>query len=681
MKISLIFLVFLFFISCQNSEKPATRKYSIAQKGQKYNQLKNANSLYLQEHADNPVRWYEWNDSIIAFAEKKNKPILLSIGYYSCHWCNVMEEENFTKSKVAKLMNSKFVNVKIDREEHPDLDAYYFDWLEKRKGWAGWPLNIILLPTGKAIWGGVYFKQEQWIDTLEKYSKLIAINPNKVEKNADVLFSKNKEFNLTENLEDLFQLCDTQKGGLIPTFRNRKYPLPTLWNYLLAKDFNNKNKKWSDFIKFSLDKQATGGLFDHIEGGFFRFSIDEDWKVPHFEKMLYDNAQLLSVYAKAYKVFKKPLYKDVLYKTSQFLDNYLQHSKGGYFSSTAADTEGEEGKYYKWTSAEIDAVLGAESKWFKGIVNIKKGKEWESNYFLLYPDRNLEILSSRNQNIRFETCRKKLEEYKSNNRVRPNIDSKIITSWNAMLLSGFIDAYLSTNDNYFLQKATSLAKFLNKKVHKAEIVHILNYESESYLEDYAFLVEAFIKMYQLSSDESYLNTAHNLTIKAIEIFFYKKESVFRNSVNNQLLKNDYINIKDNAIPSSNSVMLENILNLSIILSNDYYIDLYKVLSDKNVAEINRNVIEYTNWKRIQETQKKPFYQVVITGNKAEEFYKKLSLFHFSNAFIIWSNNEKNTLEIFENRFTKKTTTIYICTENACLQTQTNINAVTLFLRN
>ena len=396
--------------------------------------------------------------------------------------------------------------------------------------------------------------------------------------------------------------------------------------------------------------------------------------------MLYDNAQLLTLYAKAYKVFKKPLYKRVLYKTSEFLSNYLQNGNSGYFSSTAADTEGEEGKYYKWTSTEIDSILGSDAKWFKQFANITKGKEWKENYFLLYPDKNIKILNDKKLNTQFETCKQKLEAYKHKNRVKPSVDNKIITSWNAMLLSGFIDAYLSTNDKYFLQKATNLAKFLSENIRNNEIKHIVNYKSESYLEDYAFLAEAFIKMYQLTNDENYLNKANSLTKKAIEIFFYKEKNIFRNSENNKLIENDYINLKDDVIPSANSIMLENIHKLSIILSCENYTNLYKVISNSYRNIIKQNKFEYTNWKRVLNSSKNPFYHIVIIGKKAEKFYKKLSLFHFPNTLIIWSNNKNTNLEIFKHRFSEKTTNIYICTENACLQTKTNIDEVILLLK-
>ena len=370
----------------------------------KPNKLINESSPYLLQHAYNPVDWYAWNDEALSKAKKENKPLIISIGYAACHWCHVMEHESFEDEEVAKLMSENFVSIKVDREEHPDIDQIYMDAAYLITGRGGWPLNVVALPDGRPIFAGTYFPKEQWKQILNYFRDNYSKEAETIEKEADKLTRAirtvhipglNEKENLLsrEEIENAFQkiisVIDFEEGG---TKGAPKFPLPGIFEFLLQFYFHTENEKTLQAVELTLDKIASGGIYDHVGGGFARYSTDNVWKVPHFEKMLYDNVQLVSLYSNAFKVIKKNSYKEVVYQTLEFIERELSDSSGGFYSSLDADSEGIEGKYYLWNKREIENLLGEDSKLFCKYFNVTETANWEGSNILFITSDKKDIL-------------------------------------------------------------------------------------------------------------------------------------------------------------------------------------------------------------------------------------------------------------------------------------------------
>ncbi|MEX2592918.1 MAG: thioredoxin domain-containing protein [Anditalea sp.] len=389
MKTVIFLLLLLGLIACKKANKGET--------GFKYtNALIDETSPYLLQHAHNPVDWRAWGKGALKEAESENKLVLVSIGYSSCHWCHVMEEETFEDVEIAKIMNENFINIKVDREERPDVDHVYMTALQLIKGSGGWPLNVITLPNGKPLYGGTYHTKEQWAQVLTEVSNLYKKDPKKANEYADMVAEGIQDANrivpiadfegltqqaLEKSVADWKPLWDMEWGGDQGV---QKFMLPSNLDFLLDYGVLSGDEAVKAHVKNSLDKIALGGVYDHMGGGFFRYSTDSYWKVPHFEKMLYDNAQLISLYSKAYKVFEEPLYKDVVFETIAFLEKEMKNSEGGYYAAIDADSEGEEGKYYVWGQEELKSILGSDYRLFASYFNIDPNSVLENGNHVLF---------------------------------------------------------------------------------------------------------------------------------------------------------------------------------------------------------------------------------------------------------------------------------------------------------
>ena len=411
----LIFLFLLSFLSCesQNEKMKKEHKYT--------NNLINESSPYLLQHAHNPVNWYPWNETTLKKAQKENKLILISIGYAACHWCHVMEEESFEDEEIAKIMNENFICIKVDREERPDVDQIYMNAVQILNQRGGWPLNCFALPTGEPIWGGTYFQKENWKNILLNIDQIFQQEPDKFYNQAEQLTEaikkseavklnvKKHNYNknlITEIVEKWKQDFDKTHGG---NNRSPKFPIPNTYKFLIKYAHLFQDKEIKNIIDVTLTKMAYGGIFDQIGGGFARYSTDIYWKIPHFEKMLYDNGQLVSLYSQAYQLSKNPIYKEVVFKTLNFINREMTNKNGGFFSSLDADSEGEEGKYYVWKEKELKEILKTDYEIISSYYNVNNKGLWENGNYILLINKNKKEIANK-FNISLDELNTKIED-------------------------------------------------------------------------------------------------------------------------------------------------------------------------------------------------------------------------------------------------------------------------------
>ena len=651
------------------------------------NALIHETSPYLLQHAHNPVDWYPWGDEALNKAKKENKMLLISIGYAACHWCHVMEHESYEDTTVANIMNKNFICIKVDREERPDVDQVYMNAAYLINGSGGWPLNALALPDGKPFFAGTYFPKQNWIQLLEYFSNLYKTDPKKLEEQADHLSKGIRDienvpmnnskvsFNM-KTLDEMFSLfqnrIDMVNGG---TKGAMKFPMPATWEYLLQYHYLSGNKEALKAVETTLDNMAKGGIYDQIGGGFSRYATDSLWHAPHFEKMLYDNAQLVSLYSHAFQLTGNPLYKKIVYETIDFAKRELTSPEGGFYSSLDADSEGKEGKFYVWKKEEIQQILGKDASLFDDYFGITERGNWESGENI--PDRNMgEKDLEKKYNLTNEELNQKIDSLKSivfeqrKKRVRPNTDDKILTSWNALMAKGLIDAYRAFGDKSFLSLAQKNIDFLLKNVQTKDGGLYRNYKNgeaniHGFLDDYAFTINALINLYQVNFDEKYLQKADNLNRYVEEHFFDKTSGLFfytDDQYSNLIARK--MEISDNVIPSSNSEMAKNLLLLSLYFENNKY-EAQSAQMIKNVSEeIEKNPGYYSNWAQVMALQIRPPYEVAIVGN---DWQPKLSLLqqkYLPNTIYLGGNNEGD-LPLLENKLMKGKTMIYVCENKTC----------------
>ncbi|WP_298503681.1 thioredoxin domain-containing protein [uncultured Maribacter sp.] len=648
------------------------------------NSLITETSPYLLQHAHNPVNWHAWSNTALENAKKEDKLVLVSIGYSSCHWCHVMEKESFEDEEVAKIMNANFVNIKVDREERPDVDQVYMTALQLIKGSGGWPLNVITLPNGKPIYGGTYHSKEEWIKVLEKISTLYKNDPKKANEYADMVSQGIQEANLItpssdyesltkkvakESVENWKNVWDTKKGG---DQSQEKFMLPSNLNFLLDYAILTGDKEVENHIKNTLNKIAFGGIYDFVGGGFYRYSTDPSWKVPHFEKMLYDNAQLLSVFSKAYGAFKEPIYKEVVYKTIEYLERDMKNPNGGYYAAMDADSEGEEGKYYVWKKEELENTLGEEFTEFKSYFNITSENIWEHKNYVLHRGITDAEFCTKNKiaNSKLQASKelwKKLLLTERGKRIPPRLDDKIITSWNALLITGFTDAYNAFGDSSFLDMATKgITNLLNNSLKNNELRHSYKVNSKQvkgFLEDYTFLVDASINLYSATLDTKYLDLANSLNSKAMTSFSDDSSGMYRFNENKDLIA-QIIKTNDGVIPSPNAVMAQNLLRLGHLNYDKKFLDKSKSMVSAMVPMITPNASSYARWNSVLLNTTYTYYEIAVVGAKAKPLVKKLHNKYIPNTLLVGST-EDSKLPLFEGRYVPDGTYIYVCRDNSC----------------
>jgi len=678
-------LLAFILISCQGqNKKPMNHPYT--------NNLINETSPYLLQHAHNPVNWNPWNETSLNQAKKENKLLLISVGYAACHWCHVMEHESFEDTLVAKTMNSKFINIKVDREERPDVDQVYMNAVQLMTGSGGWPLNVIALPDGRPVWGGTYFKKEQWINALEQISDIYLRNPEKLYEYADKLEQGIKTMDLValnneapdfkaEDIEKSVKKWadqfDHREGGLK---RAPKFMMPNNYHFLLRYAYQTNNEKLQEFVNLTLKQMAYGGIYDQVGGGFSRYATDINWHIPHFEKMLYDNGQLVSLYSDAYLITKNKLYKDVVYETLEFVERELTSKNGAFFSSLDADSntpEGhlEEGAFYVWQKEELQKLLDSDFKLFADYYNINNYGLWENkNYVLIRKDDDSSILEK--HDLTQDPLNEKKKHWKKllletrEKKSRPRLDDKTLTSWNAIMLKGYIDAYRVFDDDHFLVAAEKNANFIinNQLREDGGLNH--NYKDEisninGYLEDYAATIDAYIALYENTLNEKWLKTARDLTNYVFDHFYEASNSMFYFTSNEDpLLVTRNMEYRDNVIPASNSIMAKNLFKLSHYFDNEYYYKTATNMLNNVKSEMQDYGSGYSNWLDLMLNHINPYYEVAFSGKEAINKIKELNKVYIPNKLIAGSTQESN-MPLLKNRYVEDETYIYVCVNKAC----------------
>jgi len=662
----------------------------------KANRLINATSPYLLQHAYNPVDWYEWSEEALTKARNEDKPILVSIGYSSCHWCHVMEREVFEKENIAGIMNDALICIKVDREERPDIDSVYMEAVQAMGIHGGWPLNVFLTPDQKPFYGGTYFPPDQWVNVIRGIHNAYATRRDEINASAEELTAilsnqetarYKKAYAFQELNEELGQMYsklakafDRKWGGLD---KAPKFIMPTVWMWLLRYYKATGNQEALDQLTLTLKKVAWGGVYDQVGGGFARYSVDGYWHVPHFEKMLYDNAQLMTLYAEAYAVTHDPLFKTVVEETFGWLRREMLHPDGGFFSALDADSEGVEGKFYVWTKAEIQQILGADAEIFGDYYNVKEGNgNWEHGNNVLMqtsPDKTF----SERLNISEDAWRAKVREWKStllaerSKRIAPGLDDKILTSWNAMMVTGLGDAYQYLGDEQYLIAALRTMRFIENELMEGEVIHRSFKDKRSnitgFLDDYALMIQACLKLYQVTFDEYWLSRAEFLTRYVLEQFADKDDGFFYfTSSSSEPLIARRKELFDNVIPSSNSVMVRNLYHLGTLLGNNEFTQhaesLTTSLSHLILAEPNY----MSHWGIAYLEMKKGLAEVVFAGEDLREM--NLRFHHGFQPFsLTLGHHERTRLPLVENKSAiDGQATIYVCFNKTCQKPVHNI---------
>jgi uncharacterized protein len=671
------------------------------QKKYKYtNHLAKESSPYLLMHAHNPVDWYPWGPEALGKAKKENKMIIISIGYAACHWCHVMEHESFDDEQVAEVMNRYFVSVKVDREERPDIDQVYMDAAQLLTGSGGWPLNAVTLPDGRPVFAGTYFPTDRWLMVLDKIRTLYEESPRQVEQQADSLtggirsagmISLNDEESgfAPETHDEIFRQwqnrLDYQWGG---EKRAPKFPLPVSYRYLMLYYYLSGNTNALEAVNVTLERMAMGGIYDQVGGGFARYSVDSHWRVPHFEKMLYDNGQLVSLYSKAYRLTKNPLFKSVVYDTLLFVEREMtapESSRGGrgFYSSLDADSEGDEGKFYVWTLKEIREILGEDSRLIVDYYNITEAGNWENGNNTLFRLKSDESFAEVHK-LRLEQLRAIIEKADAallnarSRRERPLLDDKILTAWNALMLTGYVDAYRVFGEKEFLRKALSNGEFLVNSMMAEDGRLNRNYTNgksgiNAFLDDYAFTIEAFIALYQATFREKWLTAARKLLDYTLVHFFNKTGGMFyyTSDLDPALIARK-METTDNVIPSSNSQMGINLYLLGKYFHNDDYVQKARRMLNNIRGDLVRGGSYYANWSRLLAYFTHPPAEVAIMGEDWESIRKDLER-HYLPDMILMGGTTEGTLPLLKDKLTEGQTTIYVCRNKACRLPVTEIS--------
>ena len=581
------------------------------------NKLALESSPYLLQHARNPVNWIAWSDDIFSLAKKENKLILISIGYSACHWCHVMEHECFEDETVAAYMNEHFINIKVDREERPDIDQVYMSALQLMTQKGGWPLNCFCLSDGRPIYGGTYFPKDSWMNVMAALIKTqntdfprmldFAAQLQEGIHNSELITQaispkQLSEEKLNDTVQSWVKVFDKYEGG---NSRAPKFPMPNNYLFLLNYSHLFNNKLVSNHVRLTLNKMEQGGIFDQIGGGFSRYSVDVLWKVPHFEKMLYDNAQLLELYSIAFNMFGELSYKQVVEKTFEWLMREMRSETGAFYSALDADSEGEEGRFYCWNIAELKSVLESDFNWVKNYYSINSDGFWEDDKYILLkrksdPDFAIEMnWTIPELNAKTAEINQKLLFHRQK-RIAPGLDNKCLTSWNGLLISALCQAYNSFNNTIYLATAEQTGEWLlnSQMDEKNRLFHNFTLGKANipgFLEDYACCIDAFIKLYQTTKNIKWVLSAEKLT-KTVEKEFMHPESkmCYFTSSDNQLIARK-MELHDNVMPSSNSVMAKNFWMMGQYFQNEDWINYARQMLANATEEMENYGSGHSNW--------------------------------------------------------------------------------------
>jgi len=659
------------------------------------NKLGYESSPYLLQHAKNPVHWHAWNEESLGRAKKENKPIFLSVGYSSCHWCHVMAHESFEDEEIAKIMNENFVNIKVDREERPDLDDIYQKACQMTTGQGGWPLSVFLTPDQRPFYVGTYFPaldsygRPGFGSLCRQLAQSWKEKPKDVEKASDNFMqnlgklqqlpapSKIDKSILDEAAINLLQIADTTYGGF---GQAPKFPNASNLSFMFRYSKLSGISKFQKFALLTLKKMAKGGIFDQIGGGFHRYSTDARWLVPHFEKMLYDNALLPVVYSEAYQITKDPFFDNVVKKTLDYVIREMTSSDGTFFSAQDADTNGEEGQTFVWKKQEIEKILGKDSEIFCIYYDVTDGGNFEGNTILAnninvsslgfkFGKSELEI-----QNL-ISKCSEKLLEVR-NKREQPGKDDKIITSWNGLMISAFLSGYRITDNSKYLNTAKQSIDFFESNFEKNHILHRTFKNAEpklnGYLDDYAYMANASIDMFENTSQPKYLLFATNLVNYLITHFWDDSTNgfFFTSDDHEKLImrpKNNY----DLSMPSGNSVAAYVLLKLYHITQNKQFLEIVKKIIESQAISAAENPFAFGYLLNALYLYYQKPTEITIVNNKNSELVSSLRKKFLPESIMVLVESQNNLEELSKHsffsgkEFQNDKTTVFVCKNFSC----------------
>lgn len=667
------------------------------------NKLINETSPYLLQHAHNPVNWYPWGEEALNKALEEDKPILVSIGYAACHWCHVMEKESFEDETTAALMNEYFINIKIDREERPDLDHIYMDAVQAMAGNGGWPLNVFLTPGKKPFYGGTYFppvkvqNRSSWKDVLTNVAQAYKERKNEIEAQAENLTGhllKSNSFGLNtseevvfakqncdEAFENILKAADKEWGGF---GRAPKFPQTFTIQFLLRYSYYTKNKQALQQAVLSLDKMIEGGIYDQLGGGFSRYSTDTEWLAPHFEKMLYDNALLIIVLSEAYQLTKKERYKEVIQETIAFVQRELMHSSNGFYAALDADSEGEEGKFYVWDKREIDELLGEDARLFNEYYDVTNHGNWEGNTILrvLKP---IDIFTQEN-NLDKEEFLKLLEKGKEklfaarNKRVRPALDDKILLGWNALMNTAVSKAWAATGVEEYRQLAVANMQFLfdNLSNKNGGFYHTWkNGQAKfpAFIDDYAFLIQALVELSEITMDTQWLIKAKGLSEYVIASFSEEGGFFYYTEESQQDIIVRKKEVYDGATPSGNAVMAYNLHRLSILFDQPAWRQRSYAMAASLSKVISKYPTSFGVWNCLVMEIVTGTNEIAIVGKEAESYLRELLAGFLPHKVVMASFLEEKSFPLMNGKQYAEPALVYLCKDFNCLQPVSSVPAL------
>ncbi len=675
------------------------------------NKLIDQTSPYLLQHAHNPVNWFPWGHEALDKARKENKPILVSIGYSACHWCHVMERESFEDEEIARLMNEHFVNIKIDREERPDLDHIYMDAVQAMTGSGGWPLNVFLTPAAKPFYGGTYFPPKRafnrpsWQEILLGVTEAFTQRRNEIDAQAENLtehllqsnsfgissqgeikvFTKEK---INEAFENIMKNADKKWGGF---GKAPKFPQSFVIQYLLRFFYATENKEALEQALLSIDKMIDGGIYDQVGGGFARYSTDTEWLVPHFEKMLYDNALLVSILSEAYQITNDKRYREVIEETIQFVQRELMHPEGGFYAALDADSEGEEGKFYVWDHAEVIELLKEDEVIFCDFFDIKPGGNWEGKN-ILQRKKKEEIFCSE-KNISLEELQRIVQKgkcvllEKRNERIRPQTDDKVLLGWNALMSTALCKAYAATGNESFKKLAINNMQFLLGKAsnnNTADFFHSWKNsiaKQPAFLDDYAFLIQALIQLQEITGDTNYLEKAKMIAENVLENFNDSETDFFFYTNTNQT---DVIvrkkEVYDGAQPSGNAIMADNLYRLGLYFDESRW----KEKSVQMISSLNNAIVRYPTsfgtWACIFLEISIGTNEIVVISEESQRILTQVLKEYIPHKIIMSGTNGSNSFPLLSGKEKNKGAALYLCRDYTCENPVSSISALIDLIR-
>jgi uncharacterized protein YyaL (SSP411 family) len=643
-------------------------------------------------------------------AKEENKPILVSIGYSACHWCHVMERESFEEEETARLMNEHFINIKIDREERPDLDHIYMDAVQAMTGSGGWPLNVFLTPGAKPFYGGTYFPpkrafnrpswQEVLLGVTEAFSQrrneidaqaenltehLVQANAFGISPGENDLFTKEK---INEAFENIMKNADRKWGGF---GKAPKFPQSLVIQYLLRFFHISENKEALEQALLSIDKMIDGGIYDQVGGGFARYSTDTEWLVPHFEKMLYDNALLLAVISEAYQITGDKRYKEVIEETVQFIQRELMHPEGGFYAALDADSEGEEGKFYVWNYQEVIDLLQNDAIIFCDFFDIKPNGNWEEKNILWRKKKEKVFCEEKNLSVeelqRIIQKGKKILLEKRNERIRPQTDDKILLGWNALMNTALSKAFAATGNESFKQLAVDNMQFLLSKFLKNDTTEYFHSwknniaKQPAFLDDYAFLIQAMVQLQEITGETDYLENARMIAKRVLEkfndpstdFFFYTNTSQTDVVVRKK-------EVYDGAQPSGNAIMADNLFRLGLYFDKSDW----KEKSVRMISSLGNAIVRYPtsfgSWACNLLQISIGTNEIVIISEEPQHILTQVLKEYIPHKIIMAAVDGSNSFPLLSGKGKYEETALYLCRDYTCENPVSSISALIDLIR-